>query len=397
MKGWAFLQYGINERISEMIKLAVIGAGNRGGISKLAHQPEKGVELVGICDIDESAFETYADFDGEMEKFADYKDVLAREDIDGVIICTPDYLHIEHAVASLEAGKAVYLEKPLAITVADCDKILETAKRTGSKLYVGHNMRFFPVMQKMREIVESGRIGEVQTVWCRHFIAYGGDAYFKDWHSEQQYVNGLLLQKGAHDIDVIHYLAGGHTTRTVGMGKLSVYDKVKDRRKPEEKGEATTAADNWPPLENTGLSPVINVEDMSMVLMQLDNGVQASYEQCHYTPDDVRNYTVIGTKGRIENIADHSTEDRVAKVRIWDTRCGFCEKGTEEIELPVIEGSHGGADPLIMNDFIHYLKTGEYLGATPWDARQSVAVGCCATDSLRNGNEPRDIPEYGKA
>lgn len=131
-----------------------------------------------------------------------------------------------------------------------------------------------------------------------------------------------------------------------------------------------------------------------MILMQLDNGVQASYEQCHYAPDDHRNYTVIGTEGRIENIGDYSTGEHWAHVRLWDRRCGYNENGTMSIAVPPADGSHGGADPQIVSDFLHFIRTGENRGATPVDARYSVATGCMATWSLRNGNQPADIPPY---
>jgi predicted dehydrogenase len=296
------------------------------------------------------------------------------------------------AVAAIDRGIHVYLEKPMAITIEGCDRILASAEASGAKLYVGHNMRFFPVIKKMKQIIDSGRIGQVEAIWCRHFISYGGDAYFKDWHSEQQYTTGLLLQKGAHDIDVIHYLAGAHTVRTVGMGKLSVYNRVPDRRKPDEVAPRGAFLANWPPLAQTKISPVIDVEDHSMILMQLANGVQASYEQCHYTPDSYRNYTVIGTAGRIENCNDFSIPEAEAIIRIWDRRVNYIENGTESISIEPNEGSHGGADPLIINAFLQYLKTGHHDGAKPIDARQSVATGVMATHSLRNGNIPYDIP-----
>lgn len=194
-----------------------------------------------------------------------------------MFVCTPDHLHAEHAVAALEAGKHVFLEKPMATTLADCDSILAAARKGNAKLYVGHNMRFYPVMRKMRELIEAGRIGRVEAIWCRHFISYGGDAYFKDWHSERKNTTGLLLQKGAHDIDIIHYLAGSPTRLVVGMGKLSVYNEVKDRRREDEIISAAFTPENWPPLSQKKLSPVIDVEDHSMLLMQLKNGVQASY------------------------------------------------------------------------------------------------------------------------
>lgn len=376
-----------------MIRLGSLGAGRRGTISKLAHRPEQGFELVAICDPLTDVHDDYRKtVRPDMAVFTDYRRLLDQAAVDAVFVTTPDYLHEEMAVAALQRGVAVYLEKPMAITTEGCDRILQAARESGTKLYVGHNMRFFPVIRKMKQIIDSGRIGQVEAVWCRHFVCYGGDAYFKDWHSEQRYATGLLLQKGAHDIDVIHHLAGAHTVRTIGMGKLSVYNRVQSRRRPEERISVEFNQDNWPPLSQTGISPIVDVEDHSMILMQLANGVQASYEQCHYTPDSHRNYTVIGTAGRIENCGDYSTPENEAVIRIWDRRVGYLENGTESIAVPAITGSHGGADPIIIDGFLNYLRSGELAGATPIDARQAVAVGVAATHSLRNGNIPIDIP-----
>jgi len=375
------------------IHFAVLGPHNRGRISLLAHRPADGLRLVAACAAHVENLDDYRSACGEdFFLTTDYREVLAKPGIDAVFICTPDHLHAEHAIAAMDAGKHVFLEKPMATTIEDCDAILEAAVRTGSKLYVGHNMRFFPVVRKMRELIKSGRIGRVEAIWCRHFISYGGDAYFKDWHSERKNTTGLLLQKGAHDMDIIHYLAGGHTRRVTAMGKLSVYNEVADRRRADESVPVSFNRDNWPPLSQKGLSPVIDVEDHSMVLMQLDNGVQASYQQCHYTPDDSRNYTVIGTEGRIENYGDHSTQDRWATVHLWNSRMGHNELGNEVFRIPSIEGSHGGADPLLIDDFITFLRGGESAGATPRDARMAVAAGCQATASLRADSMPLDIP-----
>ena len=109
-------------------------------------------------------------------------------------------------------------------------------------------------------------------------------------------MTSLLLQKGAHDLDVIHWLAGGYTRRVTGLGDLAVYGDITSRR---DNSDRTLwdwySADNWPPTAQTDPNPVIDVEDISMLQMRLDNGVLASYQQCHFTPDYWRNYTVIGT------------------------------------------------------------------------------------------------------
>jgi predicted dehydrogenase len=377
------------------IRIGSIGAGGRGGVCQHAHRPERGFELSAVCDINPAVIDRYRErFGQDLRTTDDWQTLLDFDDLDIIFVTTPDYLHEEMAVAALQRGKTVFLEKPMAITIDGCDAILRTAREHNAKLFVGHNMRFFPVIRKMKQWIDEGRIGEVQAIWCRHFVDYGGDAYFKDWHSEQRYTTGLLLQKGAHDIDVVHYLAGAHTVRTVGMGKLGVYDRITDRRDSADRGDASFNRAHWPPLAQTGMSPKINVEDHSMMLMQLANGVQASYCQCHFTPDGWRNYTVIGTEGRIENAGDHSNPAHWATVHLWDQRTSTAAtQGTLVEAIPPVTGSHGGADPQMIDAFLEYVRTGDNPGATPSDARQAVAAGCLATRSLREGNQPFDIPD----
>ena len=370
----------------KMEKIGIIGVNGRGRHAWLAHQPEAGWEVVMGADPNAAARKIFSENFPDATVTADYREILTHPEIGVVFITAPDFLHEEMAVAALEAGKAVYLEKPMAITIEGCDRILKTAMRTGSKLFVGHNMRYFPVILKMKEIIDSGLIGEVRCGWCRHFIAYGGDAYFRDWHSEQKNVNGLLLQKGAHDIDVMHWLMHSHTTRVVGMGMLSVYNLCA-RRSPDEPGVAVFRDAQYPPLEQTGFSPVIDVEDHNMILMQLANGTQAGYMQCHYAPNAERNYTFIGTRGRVENIGDSDQCD----VHVW-TRRGPRTEPDIVYHLKPSAGTHGGSDPRIVDNFLDFVRNGAATNALPTAARDAVAAGVLGHQSMRNGNVPFDIP-----
>ena len=272
------------------LRIGVIGAGGRGSLAAHVEEVDAHTHLVGAADIEQEVLNTFQEKHGKNTFITtDYRELLRQRDIDAVFICSPDHFHEEHAVATLKAGKAVYLEKPIAVTIEGADRILKTAMQTGSKLYLGHNMRYFPSVLKMKELMDNGAIGKVQAVWCRHFVAIGGDAYFKDWHSERKNSTGLLLQKGAHDIDVIHWLSGSFTKNVVAMGKLSVYDRA-ERRKEDKLWNKKLDINNWPPLAAKDYSPNIDVEDHNMVMMQLENGIQASYVQCHYAPDYWRNY-----------------------------------------------------------------------------------------------------------
>lgn len=376
------------------LRIGVIGTCRRGALADYAHCPEKGVRIVAgadnrpeaLVEFGERLQRKFAVPEGAVRFYSDYRDLIADSGVDAVFVTAPDFLHEEMAVAALSAGKAVYLEKPMAITIEDCDRVLRAARDHHAKLYLGHNMRYFQVVLKMKELIDAGAIGEVQAVWCRHFISYGGDAYFRDWHSERRFSNGLLLQKGAHDIDVIHFLCGGYARRVVGMGKLSVYDRCA-RRRPEEPGIPDFNDEHWPPLAQSGMSPRIDVEDLNSIMMELDNGVQANYMQCHYTPDAERNYTVIGTLGRLENVGD--SDD--CEVHLWNTRTA---RATPDaiFKLKRRPGSHGGADPLCVQAFVDFVREGKAPNTSPVAARQAVAVGVKAHESMRGAGGRLEIP-----
>jgi len=350
----------------EDLRLGVLGFGLRGSLAKLAHRPGAGAVVSVIADPDPARRQRANEVLPDAQTVDDHRKVLTDDSVDAVLVLTPDHTHAD-----------------LDITVERCDAILRTAHETGSRLYVGHNMRHMPVIRTMRDIIAGGAIGEVKTVWVRHFVGYGGDFYFKDWHAEREFSTGLLLQKAAHDIDVVHWLASGYTARVQAFGDLMVYGDNQDRRAPGEPKTADwyTHDGHWPPAAQQGLNPVIDVEDVSVVNMRLDNGVIAAYQQCHFTPDYWRNYTVIGDAG--------------CTVKVWNSgRSGY--RAAADITYQVPErpdsGGHGGADNALLDEFFRFVRDGGRTDTSPVAARMSVAAGVQATLSLRDGGSPRDVP-----
>lgn len=354
-------------------------------------------ELVAVCDRNPEILARFRkDYGGDypdVRLVRSVDEVLAMDDVDAVFVMVRDQYHEDIAVAALDAGKAVYLEKPMALSIEGCDHILDAAVRNRGRLFVGHNMRYADSILKMKEVIDSGMIGQVQSVWVRHFVGYGS-CYFRHWCARRETCTGLLLQKGAHDIDIIHWLAGGYGTRVVGMGRLSVYNRNTGRRIDYGAGEpadrrASFDEGCWPPLEIDGLRRDIDVEDHNMILFQLDNGVQCSYEHCMYTPDSERNYTFIGDCGRVENIGDFGN----SQIHVW-TRRG--PRRDPDIVYPVrqLAGTkgHEGADREILRAFFEYVANGVKPSVSPIAARNAVAVGVLGHRSARNGNVPFDVP-----
>ncbi|MER5406131.1 Gfo/Idh/MocA family oxidoreductase [Streptomyces sp. NPDC002769] len=375
------------------LRLGVLGFGLRGPLALTAHRPGRGSRVTVLAEHDPLLREAAAARIPGVRTVDDHREVVHAPDVDAVLVLTPDHTHADLAREALRAGRPVFVEKPLDITIERCDAVLRTAFETGTRLYVGHNMRHMPVIRLMRDLVRGGAVGTVKTVWVRHFVGFGGDWYFKDWHAERRFTTGLLLQKGAHDLDVLHWLAGGYTRQVQALGDLMVYGDNRHRRAPgEPKTEDWyTDSGHWPPHTQRALNPVIDVEDVSLVNLRLDNGVLAAYQQCHFTPDYWRNYTVIGDAGRLENFGDGPG----AVVKVWNSRrSGHRDRADAEYPVPEPpEGAgHGGADPLLIDEFLRFVREGGRTDTSPVAARMAVAAGFRATESLRDGGTAREVP-----
>ncbi len=379
------------------MRIGIVGFGMRATLADDVQASKVPAEVSVICDPSPRAAADAAKRYPGVPVVATVSEMLATG-IDAALVLTPDNQHTEPVLQCLRAGVPVFCEKPLAITVEDADQILTTAFETKTRLYVGHNMRHMPVIRLMKDLIDGGRIGEVKAIWCRHFVGNGGDYYFKDWHADRSRTSSLLLQKGAHDIDVIHWLAGSFTRQVQAVGDLAIYGSITDRRdRTGERMGDWLSTDNWPPTSLEGLNPVVDVEDISMLNMVLQSGVLASYQQCHFTPDYWRNYTVIGTAGRIENIGD----EQGAKVLLWNRRHLGHALADEEFVVPEATGGdeganqhmHGGADRYLIDEFLRFAADGGVTETSPVAAREAVVTGLIATASLRGAGGLMPVPE----
>jgi len=379
------------------VRIGVIGSSGRGGMARHWHDPEGRSVVVGAADVSQRALDWYRkNVNGDGFTTRDHRELLDRDDIDAVAVMSPDFTHEQYVCDAFGAGKHVFTEKPMAITTEGCDRMLSAWVASGKEFMVGFNMRYMNIFRVMKDAVDSGAIGEVKVVWVRHFVSHGGEWYYHDWHGNSRNTTGLLLQKASHDIDMIHWITGQYGARVAGFGGLDYYggsrsDDLRCANCPDK--DTCVEFQNAPrPSDNTMDQCVfrgeVDVEDNSTLIMEMDGGIRATYMQCHFTPDYCRNYTFIGTEGRIENLDDHS---RVV-VRLRDRSNRWRNLAHQEISVKPASGGHGGADPLVCKDFIDMLLEGKKPVSTPLAGRMSVAVGCAATSSIRNGWAPVDIP-----
>ena len=194
-----------------MVNIGIIGCGK---IAQVRHLPEyatnPNARLVGYYDKNrERAVQMAEKYGGKV--YGSYYEMLNDPEIDAVSVCVENRNHAEITNAALYSGKHVLVEKPMAVTLAECESMVAAAEFNGKHLMVGHNMRFDPVHRRAKELIESGVIGDIITF--RTTIGNAGpegwspdrDAWFFD---KDKAAMGALSDLGIHKLDLLQYLTG---------------------------------------------------------------------------------------------------------------------------------------------------------------------------------------------
>lgn len=156
--------------------------------------------------------------------------LLQNPDIHVVSVCTPNGLHAAHAIEVLKAGKHVLIEKPMALTVEDCEQIIHTAMQMGRLVFVVKQNRFNPPVQAIKQLVEGGKLGKVYAVQVNCFWNRN-EAYYKnsDWKGKKHLDGGTLFTQFSHFVDIMYYLFGDvevaqGITKNVNHGSLIEFE-----------------------------------------------------------------------------------------------------------------------------------------------------------------------------
>jgi predicted dehydrogenase len=193
--------------VADVLRLGVVGAGVVGQMRVRAARDCPGFAVAAVADPDLGAAARAARGAG-ASPLADYRELLARPDVDVVVVATPTPLHEEIAVAALSAGKHVLCEKPLAPTGRACRRILDAARRTGRTLAVGFNHRYLPPFRFLKDALDAGVIGRLA-----HVRALAGHAGLAEFRADWMYVGalaggGAMMDVGIHMTDLIRFVAG---------------------------------------------------------------------------------------------------------------------------------------------------------------------------------------------
>jgi len=193
------------------MRAGIIGAGAEAKEVQLpTFKSMQELELLAVADIDEKSAKSVAKKFDIPEVYIDYHDLLNNKNIDMVSICVPFYLHKKIAVDCAKAGKHILVEKPMAVTVQDADEILKAVKENEVKLCVVQNYRLFPSVQKSKDIIEEGRIGEIISMHA-HMLDFPPSS--SEWRMNRH--GGVIEDIGPHLIDIVLYLNDFKTIKQI--------------------------------------------------------------------------------------------------------------------------------------------------------------------------------------
>lgn len=409
---------GTGRRDDGPVTLLVIGAGSRGTAYAgyaLRHPGE--ARVVAVAEPRSTYRDRLADhhqIPAEM-RFADWREALARDQVaDAVVVATPDLEHVDPVVAFAARGYAVLVEKPMATTEADCERLVEAVERAGVVAAVAHVMRYTPYTQMMKSLLDAGAVGDIVSIDHVEPVGF--------WHFAHSYVRGnwrrsgdsgsALLAKCCHDLDWLSFLIGRPCRSVSSFGGLAHF---RADQRPAGAGERCTACDveetcafsarrlylgmvdrgvtGWPvdvvawPATAQNVTQALtdgpygrcvwacdnDVVDHQVVSLRYDAGITATLTMTGFSRMRDRETRIFGTRGELRGDG--------AAIEVYD----FLTDTTTRHDTRVasdggVTTGHGGGDDGVMADFLAAVAAEDagMVPTSPADALTSHRIAFAA-------------------
>ena len=323
------------------LNIAVIGCST---MAKLHMQGvlNRGATLYAICDTSEEALEEAKKEFNVPLAVKDYRELVNLPEIHAAVIVTPDKLHCEMTEAFLRAGKDVLCEKPMALTVEECEHMMRVEKETGRKLMIGQVCRCTPAFVMAKNMVAEGRIGELIFVESEYAHNYTKARGVNDWRVDPD--RHGIIGGGCHAIDLLRWIAGNPTEVYAHANHKSLLD--------------------WP------------VDDTAIAIYKFPNDVMG---KVFVSIGCKRNYTMrsvfYGTKGTI--ICDNTSPT----ITLFEEVEGDHKSYTKPQQLPVEINNHNVTEEI--EAFLGALRGEWELPVSSMEGAATVAVSCATVESTK--------------
>lgn len=331
--------------MSAPLKMGVIGLGRMGQLyARILTTQISGSRLYAVAEVNEQARIRLADELKVPHAFADSRELIALPELDAVVIATPTSTHHDLVIAAAGLGKAVFCEKPLALTLPENHRVLEATARAQVPLQVGFMRRFDSGYQKAKALIADGRIGRPLT-----FQSIGRDPFCpRREYADPAMSGGLIIDMAIHDFDLARWLMGSEVERVSAEGALLVCEE---------------------------LAQVGDI-DNAVITLRFVNGALGTVEVSRnaFYGYDIRT-EVLGSEGAV-TIGAHQHTPVVLLTR----------SGAQHDVVPYLMERFGDAYRAQMQHFVNCLRDGQQPSVNGADALAALEIGIAATRAYQTGH-----------
>lgn len=354
------------------IRFNVIGTGMNGREHIRVTLLEGRATVHGVYDPDplsiEGAKEAYAQFapQGSLVNYDSLEEACRDPEVDGLIICTPNYTHIDVVREAAKSGKHILLEKPMATTIPDAYEIVQLARSYDAVFQIGLQYRYKPFyVEAIYEALERRSIGDIKTARIlKHRIPFLDKV--KQWNKFSKYSGGTLVEKCCHYFDMLNLFAQSKPSSVFAMGGMAV---------------------NFLDFEYDGEKS--DIIDNAFVTVMYENGVRASFDLCMFSPVFHEELVLCGDEGRLRAYAyDDFLTPSSSKTHLEVMGVGDKPARVTTPRYPTFlaEAGHGGATFFEHVNFVDNIEGRETNAATAEEGFWSIVVGVAAEESVKTGN-----------
>lgn len=329
------------------IGVGLIGCGNRtrSVVRELVQATDK-TEIVALHDPNpHSIREAHREFGSQARVYEDFQSLVSDPRVEWVMVGSWNCHHAMHAIAAFQAGKHVYCEKPLALSVKDCLAMRDAWRASGRMFTIGFTLRYSPHYRRLKEILTAGTIGRILSMEFNETLDFNHGGYIHaDWRRKTEWAGSHLLEKCCHDLDIVNWLTESVAVKAASFGGCDFFTAA-NAHYPERIGGRAARTDafmtwNDPTMHGNIRNPFNDDKDIldnQVVILQYANGARSTFHtNCSCAIPERRLY-ICGTDGTLR--AD------VVNGRIEVKRIGF-DTTLEDLSTDV-SGGHGGGDSVL--------------------------------------------------
>lgn len=289
------------------VRFAIIGCGSIGQRHVAVLDADEDAEIVAVCDIVESKCKRISELYQQIPYYTDYVKLLKDVDADVVCICTPHGLHAPMCIEAANAKKHILVEKPMAISISDCENMIKAARENQVLLMVVKQNRYNVPVRLTREVLESGKLGNIFMVQCNVlWNRYEGYYTDSEWRGRKLMEGGALYTQASHFIDLLIWWFGD-------VKKAKTYMDTKNHK--------------------------IEIEDCGSTILEFGKGVMGTinWTTCVYNKNYEGSITIIGEYGTIKIGGQY-----LNKIEYWDVRSHPLPENIDFNDMPNAYGKYQG-------------------------------------------------------